>query len=108
MGYRDFSGCGPVHLLGGTCSLFGAAFLGPRLGRFANKCEDCQELPGHSVPVSVTRILLRVLLGRFMTQKLSSVQKSFVRDRENASIHRTELIRNEFREYTSSLWLRIP
>jgi len=56
MGYRDFSGCGPVHLLGGTCSLFGAAFLGPRLGRFGSKFEDSQELTGHSVPVSVNTI----------------------------------------------------
>jgi Amt family ammonium transporter len=53
MGYRDFSGCGPVHLLGGTCSLFGATFLGPRLGRFSSKAEDSQEMPGHSVPVRV-------------------------------------------------------
>ncbi|XP_069694964.1 putative ammonium transporter 1 [Periplaneta americana] len=50
MGYRDFSGCGPVHLLGGTCSFFGAAFLGPRLGRF-NKMEESQDFPGHSVPL---------------------------------------------------------
>lgn len=56
MGYRDFSGCGPVHLLGGTCSLFGAAFLGPRLGRFSSKAEDSQKMPGHSVPVSVTTV----------------------------------------------------
>ncbi|XP_023714905.1 putative ammonium transporter 1 isoform X1 [Cryptotermes secundus] len=52
MGYRDFSGCGPVHLLGGTCSLFGAAFLGPRLGRFSSKMEDSQMMPGHSVPLT--------------------------------------------------------
>ncbi|KDR12048.1 Putative ammonium transporter 1 [Zootermopsis nevadensis] len=52
MGYRDFSGCGPIHLLGGTCSLFGAAFLGPRLGRFSSKAEDSQEIPGHSVPLT--------------------------------------------------------
>ena len=55
MGYRDFSGCGPVHLLGGTCSLFGAAFLGPRLGRFGSKFEEPQEIVGHSVPVSVNK-----------------------------------------------------
>ncbi|PSN38276.1 hypothetical protein C0J52_19658 [Blattella germanica] len=53
MGYKDFSGCGPVHLLGGTCSLFGALFLGPRLGRFEYKGEQqILEIPGHSVPLT--------------------------------------------------------
>jgi ammonia channel protein AmtB len=63
MGYRDFSGCGPVHLLGGTCSLFGAWFLGPRLGRFSSRAEDSQEMPGHSVPVSSAAALSSLSLG---------------------------------------------
>ena len=83
MGYRDFSGCGPVHLLGGTCSLFGAAFLGPRLGRFGSKFEDSQELAGHSVPVSVTRTVIVAVVETFMTQERSSVHESLGRDRED-------------------------
>lgn len=83
MGYRDFSGCGPVHLLGGTCSLFGAAFLGPRLGRFSSKFEDSQELAGHSVPVSVTKIVLVVLGERFITQMLSRTHEALRTDTQN-------------------------
>jgi hypothetical protein len=83
MGYRDFSGCGPVHLLGGTCSLFGAAFLGPRLGRFSSKFEDSQELAGHSVPVSVNKIYTCVFSGEVHGTKISRVRESFGRDREN-------------------------
>jgi Amt family ammonium transporter len=54
LGYVDFSGCGPVHLLGGVCSFFGALFLGPRLGRFDSKYGDSEkeEIVGHSIPVS--------------------------------------------------------
>lgn len=52
MGYIDFSGCGPVHLLGGVCSFFGAWFLGPRIGRFGSKYDsDKEEIVGHSIPL---------------------------------------------------------
>ncbi|KAJ9592286.1 hypothetical protein L9F63_001182, partial [Diploptera punctata] len=48
----DFSGCGPVHLLGGTCSFFGALLLGPRLGRFNDKAEETQDMINVSGPIS--------------------------------------------------------
>ncbi len=32
--YHDFAGCGPVHIVGGICGLFGAYMIGPRLGKF--------------------------------------------------------------------------
>lgn len=37
MGFHDFAGSGPVHLVGGAISLMSAWYLGPRTGRFSAK-----------------------------------------------------------------------
>jgi Amt family ammonium transporter len=34
MGFADFAGCGPVHMVGGISGLVGAWSMGPRTGRF--------------------------------------------------------------------------
>mmetsp|Transcript_12940 Transcript_12940/g.17429 ORF Transcript_12940/g.17429 Transcript_12940/m.17429 type:complete len:97 (+) Transcript_12940:511-801(+) len=44
LGYQDFGGSG-FHIVGGTCGVVGAFFLGPRLGLFAD-----------SLPVAENRI----------------------------------------------------
>ena len=55
LGYVDYSGCGPVHLLGGVCSFYGALFIGPRIGKFKGKYSQLEkeDIVGHSVPVSI-------------------------------------------------------
>lgn len=52
LGYTDFGGSGVVHLMGGTAGLFGAIFLGPRIGRFDIETDN-DEFKPHNVGISV-------------------------------------------------------
>lgn len=56
-GVYDFAGDGPVHMLGGVASLWGAWVLGPRIGRF-DAAGNPVEMPGHNASLT--------LLGVFM------------------------------------------
>ena len=34
LGFHDYAGSCAIHMVGGICALIGAAFLGPRIGKF--------------------------------------------------------------------------
>ncbi|XP_072034499.1 putative ammonium transporter 1 [Amphiura filiformis] len=47
--FKDYAGCGAIHIVGGTASLIGAIFVGPRLGRFDEKGRS-HPIEGHTLP----------------------------------------------------------
>lgn len=63
LGYKDFSGAGPVHVLGGVSSFFGALIIGPRIGRFT---EPRDESLLHSNSVPLIGIGMLILVSGFL------------------------------------------
>ncbi|MBD1897544.1 ammonium transporter [Coleofasciculus sp. FACHB-129] len=61
-GFWDFAGCTVVHSVGGWAALMGAAFLGPRLGKY----QDGQSVafPGHNLSIATLGTLI-LWLGWF-------------------------------------------
>lgn len=51
-GMIDFAGCGVVHMVGGVAGLWGAFFVGPRVGRFDSDGQ-LVDMPGHSATLVV-------------------------------------------------------
>lgn len=55
IGFHDFAGSCAIHMVGGISALIGAAFLGPRIGKFtkdkAGKIIKVNAFPGHNLPL---------------------------------------------------------
>lgn len=53
LGFHDFAGSCAIHMVGGISALIGAAFLGPRIGKFtkdkAGKIIKVNAFPGHNL-----------------------------------------------------------
>lgn len=48
--FHDFSGASLVHMVGGCAALFGAAMLGPRIGKYSE--EKIMPIMGHNIPIA--------------------------------------------------------
>ena len=57
LGFHDFAGSTAVHMLGGICALIGAAFLGPRIGKY-DKDGKPNAIPGHSITLGALGVFI--------------------------------------------------
>jgi len=55
--FHDFAGSSVVHMVGGMCSLVGAAVLGPRLGKYDSKGR-AKAIPGHSITLATLGVFV--------------------------------------------------
>ena len=62
MGFHDFAGSACIHMVGGTCALIGAKFLGPRIGKFTKdkdgKIITVNAFPGHNLPLGALGVFI--------------------------------------------------
>lgn len=61
--YHDFAGSGVVHMVGGVAAAVGAAFLGPRIGKYGADGKP-RAIPGHSIPFAIIGCFI-LLIGWF-------------------------------------------
>lgn len=57
LGFHDFAGSTAVHMLGGICALIGAAFLGPRIGKYGKDGKP-KAIPGHNIPLGALGVFI--------------------------------------------------
>ncbi|TWH44030.1 ammonium transporter [Dulcicalothrix desertica] len=62
IGFFDFAGSTVVHSVGGWAALMGAAFLGPRIGKYQGK--QAVAIPGHNMSIATLGCLI-LWLGWF-------------------------------------------
>lgn len=56
-GMVDFAGCGVVHMVGGFAGMWGAAFVGPRIGRFDADGKP-NSIPGHNASLAILGVFI--------------------------------------------------
>lgn len=56
LGFHDFAGSTVVHSVGGWAALMGAAFLGPRIGKYQDG--QINALPGHNLSIATLGCLI--------------------------------------------------
>ena len=55
--FVDFAGSAVVHMVGGSSALWGAYFIGPRIGRFT-KQGVVNPMPGHNITLSALGVMI--------------------------------------------------
>ncbi len=62
LGFHDFAGSCAIHMVGGISALIGAAFLGPRIGKFtkdkSGKIVKVNAFPGHNLPLGALGVFI--------------------------------------------------
>ncbi|MCL2214551.1 MAG: ammonium transporter [Treponema sp.] len=57
LGFIDFAGSGAIHMAGGICALVGAAFVGPRVGKYGRDSK-VNAIPGHNITISALGVFI--------------------------------------------------
>jgi len=57
LGFIDFAGSGAIHMVGGISGFLGAAFLGPRIGKYT-KDGRARAIPGHSLTLGALGVFI--------------------------------------------------
>ncbi|KAK3579870.1 hypothetical protein CHS0354_029233 [Potamilus streckersoni] len=108
VGYRDFSGSGVVHTVGGMAAFVGAAILGPRIGRFDPETGAAVFIRGHSIPLSTLGGF--ILFFGFLTFNGAS-QMSLSKEGDGEAISLAivnTMITATFASFTATFVYRIP
>ncbi len=61
MGFHDYAGSNCIHMVGGICALVGAAFLGPRIGKFKKRKDGSTKVvafPGHNLVIGALGVFI--------------------------------------------------
>jgi Amt family ammonium transporter len=57
LGFIDFAGSGAIHMVGGISGFLGAAFLGPRIGKYTQDGK-ARAIPGHSLTLGALGVFI--------------------------------------------------